>query len=125
MDYNIPNQPLNDQQDSEKGKMIGILSYCTLIGWIVAIVMHQNDKTRFGAFHLRQALGIWIAYLCCFIVIMITAPFLFFMSVFLLPVVGITTLVFVILGLVNAVNGKMKPTPLIGGLAEKMLAGVK
>ncbi len=125
MDYNIPNQPLNDQQDAEKGKTIGILAYCTLIGWIVAIVMHQNDKTKFGAFHLRQALGIWIAYLCCFIVIMITAPFLLFLSVFLLPVVGITTLIFVILGLVNAINGKMKPTPLIGGLAEKILAGIK
>jgi uncharacterized membrane protein len=125
MDYNIPNQPLNDEQDAEKGKTIGILAYCTLIGWIIAIVMHQNDKTRFGAFHLRQALGIWIAYLACFIVIMITAPFMLFLSVFLLPVVGITTLIFVILGLVNAINGKMKPTPLIGGLAEKILAGIK
>jgi uncharacterized membrane protein len=125
MDYNIPNQPLNDQQDAEKGKTIGILAYCTLIGWIIAIVMHQNDKTRFGAFHLRQALGIWIAYLACFILIMITAPFMLFLSVFLLPVVGITTLIFVILGLVNAINGKMKPTPLIGGLAEKILAGIK
>jgi uncharacterized membrane protein len=125
MDYNIPNQPLNDQQDAEKGKTIGILAYCTLIGWIIAIVMHQNDKSRFGAFHLRQALGIWIAYLACFILIMITAPFMLFLSVFLLPVVGITTLIFVILGLVNAINGKMKPTPLIGGLAEKILAGIK
>ncbi len=38
-------------------KTVAILSYITIIGFIAAIIMHQNHKTQLGAFHLRQMLG--------------------------------------------------------------------
>ena len=38
-------------------KTVAVLCYITLIGFIAAIFMHQNQKTQLGAFHLRQVLG--------------------------------------------------------------------
>ena len=38
-------------------KMVAIVAYLTLIGFIVAIIIHMNKKTKLGAFHLRQMLG--------------------------------------------------------------------
>lgn len=127
MDYNNPNTPPQNptSDDVTRGKTVGILSYCTFIGWIIAIILHQQDKTKFGAFHLRQALGIFIAYIACFIAISITIPFLGFLTFALYPVVGIGILTLVIIGLVNAINGKEKLTPLIGAMSEKILAGIK
>ena len=123
---NTNTPPQDPQQDDvTRGKTVGILSYCTLIGWIVGMVLHQQDKTKFGAFHLRQSLGILIAYLACFIVITITLPFLGFLTFALYPIVGLGVLVLLILGLINAVNGKMTEAPLIGKLSEKFLAGIK
>ena len=35
-------------ETSEDGKTIAIISYITLIGWIIALVMHQSNKTSLG-----------------------------------------------------------------------------
>jgi uncharacterized membrane protein len=41
-------------------KVFAILSYITLIGWLVAIVLHGSHKSNFISFHLRQSLGLII-----------------------------------------------------------------
>lgn len=41
-------------------KIVAILSYVTLIGWLVAIVLHGKHKSHFATFHLRQSLGLII-----------------------------------------------------------------
>lgn len=136
MDYNNPNtppqnfnnpnpqNPQNPLDDVTRGKTIAILSYCTLIGWIIAIIMHQSEKTKYGAYHIRQALGLFIFAVGAFVVISMFVWFMWFL-LFLYPVVQLTLLAFVIIGIVNAVNGKMKPLPLIGALSDKMLAGIQ
>ena len=45
--------------DINKGKNIAIISYLTLIGTIIAILMNNEDKSEFARFHIRQALGIF------------------------------------------------------------------
>ena len=127
MNYNDTNfQAPNPQQDDiTRGKTVGILSYCTILGWIVAIILHQQDKTKFGAFHLRQGLGIFLAYLICFAAVMITSPIFGFFTLTLIPILGLAVLIFAIIGLVNAINGQQKEIPLLGGLSEKVLAGIK
>lgn len=127
MENNNPNTPPQapQQDDVTRGKVVGILAYCTLLGWIIAIILHQQDKTKFGAFHLRQSLGIFIVYLACFFLVMVTSPIFGFFTLALLPFIGLGILALVIVGLVNAVNGKEKQTPLIGALSEKFLAGIK
>ena len=40
---------------------IAIVSYLSLVGWVVAVILHYKSDSRntsFGAFHLRQSLGI-------------------------------------------------------------------
>ena len=41
----------------DAGKVAGILSYFTIIGWLVAYFgLHQNKKTTIGSYQLRQTL---------------------------------------------------------------------
>ena len=46
----------------EQGKNIAIVSYITIIGAIAAIFMNQENKNEFAAFHIRQALGIFVSF---------------------------------------------------------------
>jgi uncharacterized membrane protein len=129
MDYNNPNvppymPPVNPADDVTRGKTIAILSYCTLIGWIIAIIMHQSEKTRYGAFHLRQGLGLFIFAVGAMMVLGIIGLVMLFLWA-LLPFIQLTLLVFMILGIINAAGGKMQGLPLIGKLSDKMLAGIQ
>lgn len=99
-------------QTSGNGKTVAILSYITIIGWIIALVMHNNDKSALGAFHLRQGIGLFL-----------TSLILSF-----IPVIGwiaaIGVFILWILGLIAAVNGEMKPVPLVGDFYQKTFAGL-
>lgn len=87
--------------ENNDGKVIGIVSHITLIGWIVALIMNQNNKSEFGSFYVRQNLGL-------ILFSFVTAiPFLGW-------VIGIVLFVFWIISLINAIQGKMTPIPLIG-----------
>jgi hypothetical protein len=54
--------------DINAGKNVAILSYLWIPGWLLALILHGRNKTEFGAFHLRQALGIWFVTLIFFFV---------------------------------------------------------
>lgn len=43
-------------------KVVAILSYFTLLGWLVAIVLYGKHKSNFTSFHLRQSLGLIITF---------------------------------------------------------------
>ena len=42
----------------DDGKTVAIIAYITLIGWIIALVMNNGNKTVLGSYHIRQSLGI-------------------------------------------------------------------
>lgn len=121
--YGTPN-PQQQQPDEERGKTVAVLSYCTLIGWVIAIILHQNDKTKFGAYHLRQGLGAMIVIFGLAVVASILAMFMFRLWL-IMRLVQLTGLAFLVIGLINAVNGKSKPLPVIGEMSDKILAGIK
>ncbi|MGH7943902.1 MAG: hypothetical protein ACREH8_23995 [Opitutaceae bacterium] len=50
--------PLNSVTNDDK--TAAIVSYLTLIGFMVAVVLHGAKKTALGSFHLRQALGLMV-----------------------------------------------------------------
>ncbi len=120
---NYQQGPPPQQPPADNGKLIAILSYCTLIGFIVAIVMHSSNKTRLGAYHLRQALGMLIFGFAGGISIMILALIIWPLA-FLAPLFWIFMLILLIMGIVNAANEKETPVLLVGKLFEKMLASV-
>lgn len=110
-----------NQPTAQEDKTPAILAYITLIGFIIAIVMHSSNKTKLGAFHLRQALALIICAVALWFVtlIMMFIPFINVIFVFLSPFVWLGVLVFVIMGIINASSGQEKPLPLIGGIPDK------
>jgi len=95
-------------------KTVAIVAYLTLIGFLVAVIIHSNKKTRLGAFHLRQMLGFILSWFA--VIILIIIPIIGWI---LLPVFYLFMLVCWIMGLVAAINGEMKPMPVVGPLYQK------
>jgi uncharacterized membrane protein len=117
------NTAIPDTQDIESGKTIAILSYITLIGWIIAYVMHTSTKTKFGAFHIRQALGLMVLGIGIFV---ISFGFLFisYYLYYIFRLVNLAVFVMAIMGIVNAANGKMQKVPLLGDFFDKTFSGI-
>ncbi|MFV9551658.1 YtxH domain-containing protein [Algibacter sp. PT7-4] len=84
------------------GKNIAIIAHITLIGWIIALVMNNNNKSELGSYYIRQMLGL----------IILGFVFMF------IPVIGwILNLVMLVLwglSLIGALSGEKKPTPVLG-----------
>jgi uncharacterized membrane protein len=117
MDTNPPvvNSPATETAED---KTVAIVSYLTLIGFIAAIIIHNNKKTKLGAFHLRQMLGFmltWIAVVICGMVLAFI-PILGWIAIFGL---WVSMLVLWVMGLIAAINGQMKPLPVVGPLYQK------
>jgi uncharacterized membrane protein len=116
--------------NEESGKTAGIVSYFSLIGWLIAYFgMHQNNKTSIGSYQLRQTLllyiaaaGIWIVLDIILIPIILTTGF--FGIYWLMNLLWIGFLVLWIIGLIGAVNGQKKPIPIIGPMAQTMFPGI-
>lgn len=108
-------------------KTIAIVSYMTWIGWIVAIVLHGNNKSQFGAYHLRQTLLLHILWVGTWILrwFLIFIPFVGWILFWLSWIIFAGLLVLWILGLIAAINGEQKPIPVLGNWAQQMFASIK
>lgn len=93
-------------------KLVGVLCYLTLFGWVVAIILHSNNRSEFGAFHLRQSLGLFI-----------TGLILGWFPVFGW-MVWIVVLAFLVVGLVYALREEMKAVPFVGDFYQNVLSGI-
>lgn len=82
-------------------KVIAIVSYITIIGWIIALVLNK-PKSEFASFHIRQVLGIFLLGIVLSII-----PFINMIA-------WIVPLVLWILGLISAIQGEKKPVPIVG-----------
>ena len=109
-----PTPPVTGGED----KVAAIVAYLTLIGFIVAILIHMNKKTKLGAYHLRQVLGFFLTTIAVGFcqVILVFIPILGWLCILAL---WLSMLVLWILGLVAAINGQMKPMPVVGPLYQK------
>jgi uncharacterized membrane protein len=107
------------QPGQQQDKTVAIVAHFTLIGWIVALVMHGSNKTSLGAYFIRQMLGLIICQIA--VVILLFIPFLGWI---LYPVCGIALFVFWLMSLINAINGVEKPVPLIGEKFNEWFKGV-
>ncbi len=98
-----------DPDDAEKNKGMAILAY---ILFFIPMLTEAKDS-KFAMFHANQSLVLLIAgFVGVFVsgIIPILGWFL------LGPVISIVWIVFLIIGIINAANGKMKELPLIGGI---------
>lgn len=94
------------EMEDSNDKLFGILSYFGIL-WLIGLLA---GKTEFAKFHANQGLVLFIASAIIGVVGVIPIVGWFIVA----PVGGIATLVFAIMGIVNAAQGQMKPLPLIG-----------
>jgi len=115
---------------STEDKTVAIIAYITLVGFIIALIMHGSKKTQIGAFHLRQVLGLILTSIVGWIGVAVVAMILVFIPV-VGPIVaallwfgfGVGLLVLFIMGLIAAINGQQKPMPVVGPYFAKWFAG--
>lgn len=78
------------------------MAHITLIGWIIALVMNNNNKNELVSFYIRQMLGLLIT----------------FFLLYFIPVVGwllnLVILVLWIISLIGAFEGQKKLVPILG-----------
>ncbi len=115
---------------STEDKTVAIVSYLTLIGFIIALIMHSSNKTQIGAFHLRQSLGLMLAGIAIWIALVIVGTVLAFVPIVGWMIASLLWLAFVVamlalavMGLMAAINGQQKPLPFVGPLFAKWFAG--
>ena len=113
--------------NSDNGKTVAIVSYLTIIGWIIAYVMYGNKKQQLSAYHIRQSLGIMITGVLFYVLqfMLLFVPFIgWLISLIMIPL-GLLLFVAWIMGLIAAINGEEKPVPYIGNKIQDILSSIK
>ncbi|MGI9544301.1 MAG: DUF4870 domain-containing protein [Cyclobacteriaceae bacterium] len=110
----------SEQSGTTEDKTVGIVAYLWWIGLLIAFIMNQNKKSEFGSYHIRQGLGLTIAGIASGLVWVI--PILGWIIGF---IAWIFLIVLWVMGLINAINGKMKPVPVLGEKFAEWFAGVQ
>lgn len=91
-----------DAANPDAGKNVAIIAHITLIGWIVALIMNNQNRTEIGSFYIRQVLGIGLLGL-----VVSWIPLINFIG-------WIFVLILWIMSLMSAINGTQKPIFLLG-----------
>jgi uncharacterized membrane protein len=88
------------------GRTKAIVAHITIVGWIIALIINNNDKDEFASFYIRQLLGI---YLAGFILAII--PFIGW-------ILSVVVFIFWILSLLGAIQNEIKEIPVAGSLFQ-------
>ncbi|WP_418262709.1 DUF4870 domain-containing protein [Flavobacterium faecale] len=101
-----------------KGKNIAIISYFTIIGAVIALFMNSEKKSSFAAFHIRQALGIFLSFFLIGYFIGYfdswTISSAFYLFYFILWIYGF----------IGALQGETKLIPILGAQFQKIFKNV-
>lgn len=102
-------------------KNIAIVSYITLIGWVIALIMKNssNDRSPFTTFHLRQSFGLGAGGF-------VLSTLLGFVHLWsFIQIVNLLVLVLMIIGILNANAGKEEPLPFVGKFFDEKLTFIQ
>lgn len=101
-------------EDTNNGKTVAIVSYITIIGLVVALVMNSKSATNLGRFHIRQSIGITVLAIASSVL-----GFIPLIGNIVFALVGLVILIALILGIVSAVKGEEKELPFLGSYFQK------
>lgn len=91
-------------------KTIAALAYL-----IFFLPLLTNKDSKFAMYHANQGLVLLLSFIVLNIVFTFLGTILFFFGGFLLwSIPGLVSLVLGVIGIMNALNGEMKPLPIIG-----------
>jgi len=100
---------IHSHTGDDYARLISVVSYLTLIGWIISLFIYGEHKSCLARFHLRQALGL-----------IVTGAVLSF-----IPFVGwlltVVVAIFWFLGIIHAFKGECYPVPILGDLFQEHL----
>lgn len=109
---------METQTTTKTNSSMHIIAYITIIGLIIAFISNK-DKDELTTYHIRQSLGIGLTSLALMVVGMI--PILGWV----ISILGSLFVIYLwIMGLMNAINGKMQPVPLLGEKYNEWLKGI-
>lgn len=120
----------NNVTQTDNGKTAAIISYFSIIGWLIAyFAMHKDNKTELGSYHLRQTLLFsilslilgWGAGFVLAILILATG---IVALIYIMYIIYFLLFVLWIIGLLGAINAQKKPMPLIGAKAQTMFPNI-
>lgn len=102
-----------DPADVEANRAMGILAY---LSWLVLIPIFAAKDSKFARFHVNQGLVLAIAETVIIALCRILKNLFLIGWVFgvIEALVGLVAFILVILGIVNAANGRAKELPFIG-----------
>lgn len=97
-----------------------VVCYITFIGWLISyFALYKNARNPITAYHLRQTL---LLHILTFIMNIISAYVFWYQyaAKIILVALGIGMFILWLLGLIDALNGRQKPVPLLGKAAQKI-----
>lgn len=103
-------------------RTVAILSYLTIIGFIVALILHSSKKTTLGAYHLRQCLGLIITSLVLGLASMVIG-IIPIIGWIVAPLLWLAFLICWLIGLIAAAQGQQKPIPVLGDKYQQWFSG--
>ncbi len=121
---------MNEFAPKDNGKTAGIISYFTIIGWLIAyFAMYKDNKTYLATYQLRQTLLYHLVSIVIYYAAgaILAAIFLYWsVSLYsiLIWIINVGLFVIWIIGLIGAINGETKPIPLIGEKAQSVFSGI-
>lgn len=111
---------------TEEGKPAAIVSYISIIGWLISyFALHKDKRTELASFHLRQTL---LLYLISFVLQIVQRIFFAIMPFdtlgMIFNIVYLGIFILWIIGLIGAIQGVKKEIPLIGKQAQTMFPNI-
>ena len=99
-----------DPKDAQDNKVMGILAY---LGILVLVPILAAKESPFARFHANQGLLLLIAYVAFYIIFFILMSISLTLGA-IFSILSIGFIVFIVIGIINAVKGEMKELPIIG-----------
>ena len=96
-------------------KTLSIVSYITIIGWVIAYFVGKEKADDLLKYHLKQGFGLFIFSFIWGILISILTGVT---GIYFLSFLSYISLILMIIGIINAVNSVKKPLPIIGKMFE-------
>ena len=112
-------QEWGDIMSKKHNNVCAILAYL-LVGIIWYFVDEKMKKDKFVKFHVKQGIVLMIAWIGWSILLGILFSITLFLALPLISILSYVPWVFVVIGIVNALNNKEKQLPLIGKYAKKL-----
>lgn len=112
------------EQEKQDGKAMSIIAY---LGILVFIPMLTSKQNKYVMYHTEQGLVLFITWIVVWIIFIILDPILYHIIPFgyfcggslIYGLVRLGLLVLMIMGIINAAQGKVAPLPVIGQFGEK------